>query len=348
MNILYDAILQYNVYTRRKEGMMQYTALGRTGMRVSPLCLGTMTFGRETPKDEAIAMIAQCKDRGINFIDTANLYSDGLSESIVGEALEGQRDDWILATKACQPIGQKGPNDRGASRRHLRMQVESSLRRLRTDHIDLFYLHLFDPETCLDETMRALDDLVREGKVMCLGVSNFSAWQTMKANGIACAQGRSPIHVIQPMYSLVKRQAEVELFPMAQSEHLGVVPYSPLGGGLLTGKYARRKASSDARLHAFSMYAQRYAPLHYQETARAFVEWSEQHGYHPVPLAIAWAAAHPAVTAPILGARSREQLKLCLDALELRLEPSTRRALNALSPTPPPATDRLEQQKSNG
>lgn len=326
---------------------MQYHQLGSTGMRVSSLCLGTMTFGREASQQQAAEMIAQSFDAGVNFIDAANIYAGGASEEIIGACLKPQQDRWILATKACQPVDQKGPNDWGASRRHLRLQLEASLRRLQRDWVDLFYIHIFDPTTALDETMRALDDFVREGKVLSVGVSNFSAWQTMKAQGVALRRGGATIQAIQPMYSLLKRQAEVELLPMAQSEGMSVFPYSPLGAGMLTGKYDLDKTSQDesARLQHNNMYAKRYAPAQYYQSARAFVALAQERGVHPVTLAISWVMAHPAVTAPILGARHTGQLTPALEAATYTLDDDLYQRIAALSPTPAPATDRLEQQE---
>ncbi len=323
---------------------MQYKHLGTTGMAVSAFCMGTMTFGREASAEESKAMFDLAREAGINFIDTANIYSNGGSEALVGEFLQDCRDEWILATKATYPMDPKGPNDRGSSRRHLRMQVEASLKRLKTDRIELFYLHGFDPHTTLEETMRVLDDLVREGKILSLGVSNFAAWQVMKAQGIAMARGYSPIQAIQPMYSLVKRQVEVELLPMAQSENIAVVPYSPLGAGVLTGKYVQRnKHAESSRLNESDMYARRYGVDGYQETARQFVEVAQDLGVRPAALAIAWVAAHPGVTAPILGARNITQLEQSLEALSIEITPELYQQIASLSPTPPPATDRLEE-----
>lgn len=325
---------------------MQYKYLGTTGMAVSALCIGTMTFGRESSREESKAMFDLCRDSGINFIDTANIYSNGGSEELVGDFLQDCRDEWILATKAVYPMEPKGPNNRGASRRHLRMEVEASLKRLKTDRIDLFYLHGFDPNTALEETMRTLDDLVREGKILSVGVSNFAAWQVMKAQGIAKSNGYSPIQVIQPMYSLIKRQVEVEILPMAQSESISVVPYSPLGAGVLTGKYVKKESDDGgSRLKESSMYAKRYSEDWYQETARSFVEVANEMGVRPAALAIAWVAAHPGVTAPILGARHVGQLSQSLEALSIEISPEMYERIASLSPAPPPATDRLEETK---
>nr|WP_279311455.1 aldo/keto reductase [Salinibacter ruber] len=256
------------------------------------------------------------------------------------------RDEVVLTTKAYFPVGD-APNARGASRYHLVRAVEDSLRRLDTDRIDVFFVHRFDEQTRLDETLRALDTLVQQGKVLYLGASNFAAWQVMKALGRQRAEGWTPFHVIQPMYNLTKRQAEVELLPMARSEDLGVLSYSPLGGGLLTGKYGVDRRPDDGRLVENPMYQTRYgADVHY-EVAERFTTFAEEHGYDPVSLAVAWVAHHPAVTAPIIGARTLDQLDGSLGALEIDMTEALRSDISALAPTPPPATDRVEERSEH-
>jgi len=323
---------------------MQYKLLGRTGMRVSPVCFGTMTFGREASKETSKRLFAICREAGLNFFDTANMYGNGLSEEILGECMVGSRDKLIVATKAFYPVQNKGPNQRGSSRRHLVMQVEQSLRRLRTDWIDLFYLHGPDPSTPLEETMRALDDLVKAGKILTIGVSNHAAWQVMKAIGIAKQYGWTPIHAIQPMYSLLKRQVEVELLPMAQSEGLGVMPYSPLGAGLLTGKYLEGKAEKEARFQSNEKYQRRYGMDWVEQGIRGFVDIAQELGVKPAALAVAWVMANPAVTSPILGARNEVQLKESLEALSIEMDDTLYQRISDLTPKPPPPTDRLEEQ----
>lgn len=317
--------------------------LGDTGVKVSPLCMGTMPFGGDADRDTAEAMFRRCREIGVNVFDCANVYEDGRSEEILGDLVADCRDEVVLTTKAYFPTGDD-PNARGASRYHLVRAVENSLRRLGTDRIDVFYIHRFDEKTALPETLRALDDLVRQGKVLYLGASNFAAWQVMKALGRQRAEGWTPFHVIQPMYNLAKRQAEVELLPMAQSEDLGVLTYSPLGGGLLTGKYGTDRRPDEGRLVENEMYQTRYgADVHY-EVAERFTAFAEEHGYDPVALAVAWVAHHPAVTAPIIGARNLDQLEDSLAALEVEMTKDLRDAVSALSPTPPPATDRVEER----
>ena len=299
--------------------------LGDTGVKVSPLCMGTMTFGGPADRETSAAMFRRCREAGINVFDCANVYEDGRSEEILGDLVADCRDEVVLTTKAYFPMGDD-PNARGASRYHLVRAVEDSLRRLDTDRIDVFFVHRFDEQTGLVETLRALDDLVQQGKVLYLGASNFAAWQVMKALGRQRAEGWAPFHVIQPMYNLAKRQAEVELLPLAQSEALGVLSYSPLGGGLLTGKYGVEQAPENGRLVENPMYKTRYgAQVHY-DVAERFTQFAENHGYNPVPLAVAWVAHHPAVTAPIIGARTLDQLEGSLGALDIDMTEDLRAA----------------------
>lgn len=323
-----------------------YRFLGTTGVKVSPLCFGTMSFGGAADEDTAAAMFRRCREVGINFFDCANVYEDGRSEDILGQLIRDCRDEVVITSKAYFPTAD-APNARGASRYHILRAVEDSLRRLGTDRIDLYFVHRFDTETALEETLRTLDDLVRQGKVLYLGASNFAAWQVMKALGISRRTGLTPFHVIQPMYNLAKRQAEVELLPMAHAERLGVMPYSPLGGGLLTGKYSIDRRPDVGRLTSNPMYQTRYgAALHY-EIAERFTAFAEERGVDPVSLAVAWAGSHPAVTAPIIGARNLEQLEGSLGALDVDMTPALREEIAALSPTPPPATDRVEERSAH-
>ena len=326
--------------------MTNYRYLGNTGVKIAPLCMGTMSFGGAADPDEAAALFRRCREAGINAFDCANVYEDGRSEEILGDLVADCRDEVVLTTKAYFPMGDD-PNARGASRYHLVRAVENSLRRLGTDRIDVLFVHRFDEETALHETLRALDDLVRQGKVLYLGASNFAAWQVMKALGRQRREGWTPFHVLQPMYNLAKRQAEVEILPMAQSENLGVLSYSPLGGGLLTGKYGRDRRPDEGRLVDNKMYQTRYgADVHY-EVAERFTEFARTHGYNPVPLAVAWVAHHPTITAPIIGARTLDQLAGSLGALEIDMTADLYEAISDLAPTPPPATDRVEERSKH-
>jgi aryl-alcohol dehydrogenase-like predicted oxidoreductase len=319
---------------------MKYRVLGRTGIQVSELCMGTMAFGGDADAAEAGRMFRAARDAGINFFDTADQYNAGRSEEILGELIRGGRDELVIATKCFNPTG-KDVNARGANRRHVRRALEASLRRLGTDRVDILYLHHYDALTPLDEHMRALEDAVRSGKALYGAVSNYSAWQTQAALGHQQRNGWAPLQAIQPMYSLVKRQAEVELLPMAQANGLGVMPYSPTGGGLLSGRYLQKGA--EGRHTTNKMYRVRYGDEWMHETAARFVDFCRQRNFHPVSAAVAWVAAHPAVTAPIAGARNVEQLRASLDSVKIALTPELRAEIAALSRTPPPATDRSDE-----
>ncbi len=325
---------------------VDYCYLGTTGVKISPLCLGTMSFGEDADPETANSMFARCRNAGINVFDCANVYAEGTSERILGDLITDCRDEVVITSKAYFPTGD-GPNDRGGSRYHLVRAVENSLHRLGTDRLDVLFLHRFDPKTALHETLRALDDLVRQGKVLYLGASNFAAWQVMKGLGLQRREGWSPFHVLQPMYNLAKRQAEVEILPMAQNEDLGVLPYSPLGGGLLTGKYGVDTRPDEGRLVENPMYQTRYGADEHYAVADRFVDFAERHGYDPVPLAVAWVQHHPAVTAPIIGGRNLNQLEDSLAALEIDMTPDLRDAISELSPAPPPATDRTEERSEH-
>ena len=320
--------------------------LGRTGVKVSRLALGTMAFGGDADEATSGAIYARARDAGINLFDCANVYAGGRSETILGKLVAGHRDEVVLTTKAYFPTG-KDANARGSSRFHLVRAVEASLRRLNTDRVDVFFLHRFDDRIDLEETLRAVEDLVRGGKVLYPAVSNFAAWQTTKALGVAARHGWAPVTCIQPMYNLVKRQAEVELLPMAESEGLGAFPYSPLGGGLLTGKYGVGRRPDAGRLVDNQMYGVRYGAEQNYEVAERFAAYAKDRGHHPATLAVAWVASHPAVTAPLVGARNLEQLEPLLAAADLELTAEVRAEISALSPAPPPATDRNEERSAH-
>ncbi len=317
--------------------------LGRTGVTVSRLCFGSMSFGGDADEATSAALYRRCREAGINFFDCANIYSGGRAEEILGRLAAPERDRLVLTTKAYFPTG-PDVNDRGSSRRNLVRAVEASLRRLQTDRIDLFFLHRFDDRTPLEETLRAVEDLVRSGKILYAGASNFAAWQVMKALGLAALHHWSPLVCLQPMYNLVKRQAEVELLPLAAAEGLAVIPYSPLGGGLLSGKYAPGVKPAGARLAANPMYTARYSDNWMFEAATRFTALARAKGIPPAALAVAWVAAHPAVTAPIIGARNVAQLEESLQAAAVVMTPELRAELAALTPEPPPATDRNDER----
>ena len=325
---------------------MQYRFLGSTGVKVSQLCFGTMSFGGDADEPTSAALFRRCRDAGINFFDCANTYAGGRSEEILGRLISGSRDDLVITSKVYFPTG-ADVNARGASRRNIVAQVEGSLKRLGTDHLDVYFIHHFDDDTPLPETLRALDDLVGSGKVLYPAASNFAAWQVAKALGLSALNGWARFACLQPMYNLVKRQAEVELLPLALSEGLGVIPYSPLGGGLLTGKYSPGQRPEKGRLVENAMYKVRYGGEGIYETADRFSQFARQRGYEPAALAVAWVGSHPAVTAPIIGARNLEQLEGSLKSVDVPMTPELRAEVSALSPEPPPATDRSEESASS-
>jgi aryl-alcohol dehydrogenase-like predicted oxidoreductase len=303
--------------------------LGTTGVKVSRVALGTMSFGGDADEATAAAIWRAARDAGVNLFDTADVYNDGRSEQMLGRLMRDDRDQIVVATKAYFPTG-SGANDRGSSRYHLVRAVEASLRRLATDRIDLYYLHRFE-------------DLVRAGKILYPACSNFAAWQVAHALGIQRLHGWAPLVAIQPMYNLVKRQAEVEILPMAQSLGVAVIPYSPTGGGLLTGKYAPDRRPEHGRLIDTQMYTVRYNDPRYLATAAQFTALAAELGHAPATLAVAWVASHPGVTSVLIGGRNPEQLAPTLAAAQLVLDDATRARISALSPEPPPATDRNEE-----
>ncbi len=323
---------------------MEYTVLGKTGVQVSELCFGTMSFGGPADRETSRAMFERCREAGINFFDTADMYNNGLSEEILGECISDCRDEVVLTTKVYNKVG-ADINKQGLSRRHIQEGIEASLKRLDTDYVDLYFCHQFDSRTAIEETLRAMDDLVRQGKILYPAVSNWAAWQIEKALGISREKNLSRFECIQPMYNLVKRQVEVEILPMAQEENLGVIPYSPLGGGLLTGKYGVDKKPEKGRIVNNDMYSQRYGEDIYFKIADRFDEHARKQGVSPVSLAVVWVKSHPAVTAPIIGARNVEQLEDSLAAAEIDMTSEWRKEISELSMTPPPATDRLEEIK---
>jgi aryl-alcohol dehydrogenase-like predicted oxidoreductase len=325
---------------------MEYRFLGRTGVKVSRLCLGTMSFGGDADEATSAAMFARSRDAGVNVFDCADVYAGGKSETILGRLVAGCRDEVVIATKAYFPTG-KSPNARGSTRYHLVHAVEQSLRRLATDRIDVFYLHRFDDATPLDETLRAVETLLQQGKILYPAVSNFAAWQTARAIGIAERWGFAPVCCTQPMYNLLKRQAEAEILPLAAAEQLGVMSYSPLAGGLLSGKYGIDRRPERGRIVDNAMYKTRYGADENFAITDRFVALAAELGFHPASMAIAWVGAHPALTAPIIGARTVEQLDLCLASLDVRMDAALRARISALSPEPPPATDRNEESSAN-
>jgi aryl-alcohol dehydrogenase-like predicted oxidoreductase len=317
---------------------VEYRNLGKSGLKVSVLTMGTMTFGGtggfaqvgSTGVDEARRQVGMCLDAGINFIDTADVYSSGLSEEIVGQVLRG-RDDVLVATKVRMAMG-PGPNDAGLSRQHIVAGCEASLRRLGTDHIDLYQVHEWDGVTPLEETLDALDLLVRSGKVRYVGASNYAGWQLMKALGLADRHGLPRFVSQQIYYSLQSRDAEYELIPAAVDQGLGVLVWSPLAGGLLTGRYRRdqRPDSGSRQLTDWNeppVYDQ--DKLH--DTVDVLVSVGDEHGVSAARVALAYLLAKPAVTSLVVGARTSEQLADNLAAADLEVSPADIERLDKVS-----------------
>ena len=326
---------------------MNYRLLGSTGVSVSELCLGTMAFGWTADEEESSRVYRLSREAGINFFDCANVYAGGESEKILGKLIGDERDEIVLTSKYTFRTA-ADVNGIGASRRNAVREVEKSLKRLATDRIDIYFIHCFDPSTAIEESLRAMDDLVRAGKILYIGVSNWAARQIAKALGVSFHYGWDRISCIQPMYSLLKRQAEVEILPLAQEERLGVITYSPLAGGLLSGKHRGNSLPEQGRFVEKPMYRQRYSESGYSEAAQEFAAFAKERGFPAAALAVAWVSSHPAVTAPIIGPRNREQLSGLLKATEITMTASLRDEISALYPPPPPATDRLEERVDSG
>ena len=317
---------------------MEYRYLGATGLKVSELCLGAMTFGRESSEEESHAILNRFVEAGGNFIDTANVYSVGVSEEILGRWLSGTtRDDLVIATKVRFPMG-KGPNEVGLSRKHILASVEASLRRLHTDYIDLYQVHCWDSKTPLVETLDTLNSLVRDGKVRYLGASNFSGWQLQKAIDISLQRGWEPFVCLQPQYNLLTRTPEWEVLPVCQEEGLGVIPWSPLRGGWLSGRFRRgmQGPPEDSRIALAEQrgWGERWSAYNNETTWRvldALFAMAEEANRTPAQVAINWLLQRPTVTAPIIGARNLEQLEANLGAAGWSLTEAQMARLNQAS-----------------
>lgn len=308
-----------------------YRNLGRSGLKVSPLCLGAMNFGNENfgcDEQTSVNIIHAYLDAGHNFIDTANVYSDTKSEVIVGKGVKGRRDSIVIATKAASPLG-PGPFESGTSRKAVMKAVDDSLRRLDTDYIDLYQMHRYDFDTPLEETLSTLNDLVRQGKVRHIGVSNWATAHIVDAARIVEARGWEPIVSLQPQYSIISRDIEVEIVPVCEKFGLGVIPWSPLAGGMLTGKYKRdEEPPEDTRFGAPDPRTQAmWRGLVLRERNYAIVdvvvEEAEKIGSTPAQLSLAWLLGRPSVVAPIIGPRSVGQLEENLAALDVDLPTET-------------------------
>ena len=319
---------------------MQHVRFGNTGLKVSKLCLGTMTLGLQCDEATSIAILDRAAQGGINFIDTADVYPlgsplelVGRTEEIVGRWLRGKREQFILATKCGFDMG---PLDwqRGASRKHVLHAVDASLKRLGTDYVDLYQVHHPDADTPMDETLEAFDAVLRSGKARYIGCSNYPAWRLARALGRSEAMGLHKFISTQPRYNLLFRQNERELFPLCREEGIAVIPYNPLAGGMLTGKHRRSAAPAEGRFtlgKAAKMYTERYWHDREWDTVDAFVKMAGQAGLEPATLAVAWVIANPVVTAPIIGASRPEQLDAILAAAELKLDPALKAALDELT-----------------
>ena len=306
----------------------------------SPLCFGTMTFGDGASERTSLDLYARCRAHGITHFDCANIYADGEAESILGKLVRRERDAVCISTKAYYPMPSHGLAG-GLTKDELTTSLDNSLKRLRTDYVDVFYLHSFDQEVPLAETLATIDDFVRSGKVRYVGVSNFAAWQVMKANSIASSNSYAPVSIIQPMYNVLKRQCESELLPMAAAERLKVYAYGPVAGGFLTGKHIA--GFERGRFATSAMYRKRYGNERYFDATRRFVTIATRLDVSPATLAIAWVVSNPGITAPIVGARNLVQLATALDAIEFALSDEDRQQISDISDEPAIATDRSEE-----
>ncbi|MDQ3815567.1 MAG: aldo/keto reductase [Armatimonadota bacterium] len=311
---------------------MDYKTLGRTGVRVSPLCLGCMNFGWGAEEDDSIRIIHRALDAGINFLDTADVYGKGASETIVGKALQGRRDGVFLATKVHGRMGD-GPNDTGNSRLHIMRGCEDSLRRLNTDTIDLYQIHRPQAGIPIDETLRALDDLIRQGKVRYIGTSTYAAWQLTESLWQSDKLGLHRFVCEQPPYNLLDRRIERELLPFAQTYGFGIIPWSPLAGGMLTGKYRRgKKGPKGSRYESGKFRSGEPVPKAAWDVIEGVAAIATEKDCGLDAFALAWCNAHPAVTSPIIGPRTMEQLEGNLVALEVKVTAEDRKRVDELIP----------------
>jgi aryl-alcohol dehydrogenase-like predicted oxidoreductase len=311
---------------------MDYRLLGRTGVRVSPLCLGTMNFGAATDEPASVRIVHAALDAGLNFVDTADVYNEGRSEEFLGRALAGRRDQVVLATKVHFRVG-PGPNDSGNSRLHILRACDDSLQRLQTDYIDLYQVHRPSDEIPVDETLGALTDLVRAGKVRYLGCSTHPAWMVMEALATSERLGLARYVSEQPPYNLLDRRIENELVPLALRHRLAILPWAPLAQGVLAGRYDAEAPPPDSRAGRLpgSIYAQRVTPRGIA-AGRRFADLAREHGLTPGQFALLWCKDQPGVTAPIVGPRTMAQLADVLPVLEMRLSAEQQAACDAINP----------------
>lgn len=316
---------------------MEYRLLGRTGIKVSPLCLGCMMLGGKTSPEDSYAIIDRALDAGLNFLDTANVYSRGNSEKVTGEALKrnGKRAQIVLATKVHGRMDDDDPNAAGSSRRHLIEQCDASLRRLQTDYIDLYQIHRPRSDTAIDETLRALDDLIRAGKVRYIGTSTFAAWQVMESLWVSKELGLNRFICEQPPYHILDRRIERELIPMARTYGIGIIPWSPLAGGLLTGKYRRNTPPpADSRFADVANNPRLQARMTNDlfDVVEGLQPLAQAKGCTLSQLALAWCVQQPGITSPIIGPRTMEQLEDNLGVLAVPITAEDRAAIDALVP----------------
>ncbi len=313
---------------------MDYRNLGRAGLKVSEICLGTMTFGNGADQAEASRMVDTAMAAGLTFFDTANSYVGGASETMLGHALKGKRQDAIVATKFFNPMGHR-PNDSGTSRLHIKQQIEGSLRRLQTDYIDVYYVHHVDHATPLEETLRALDDLVRDGKVLYTACSNFEAWRLMEAMWLSDSKGWERFACYQPQYSLVVRDIDEEIVPAMQLKGLGAVAWSPLAGGYLAGKYTPGSLKVQGTRSAEGWgFNSRFFARNHAEILQTVLDVAKDLGRTPAQVALRWVMDQPFMTSAIVGARNAEQLKDTLAAGGWRLPAEALAKLNEISAQP--------------
>jgi len=310
---------------------MEYRRLGNSGLKVSEISLGGNVFGRWADEQTSINIINQAFDMGINYIDTADMYGQGRSEELVGKAIKSKRSQSIIATKFGFPMGD-GPNKSGASRYYIMKAVDASLRRLQTDYIDLYQVHLPDPTTPIEETLRALDDLVRAGKVRYIGCSNFAAWQLCEALWISKVNNLQSFVTVQPRYNLLERQIETELVPCCQAYNIGVIPWGPLVGGFLTGKYRKgQEAPAGMRLsEPYPLYDNIFTEANWNKLDK-LETFATERGHKVGELAIAWLLAKPWISTVIVGARNLEQVSANVTATEWKLTAEEAAAVDAIS-----------------
>lgn len=309
---------------------MNYCRLGSSGLKVSKLGLGTNAFGKRADQETSTRIIDHALDHGINFIDTANIYAGSESERIIGQALSGKRHNVVLATKAGLVNGQ-GPNERGSSRYHLLQELENSLKRLKTDYVDLYQIHTFDPHTPLEETLRTLDDLISSGKVRYIGASNYAAWEIMKALGISELKGYARYVSTQTSYSLADRTPELELVPLCLDQGVGIIPYFPLAGGILTGKYSQGSSTPSGSRAETDPNFNRFLEDHNLKFGQQVSQLAAEHGHSPSALSLAWLMNRPAVSTVIVGATKTEQLDDNLKSLEIEIDETLGSSLDEVS-----------------